>query len=244
VLHCEPAKNFTVAERRFTMNILAVVAHPDDEILGCGATLKKLADQGHHIFTCVLCSEADARYKRPALDKFTTVADRAARIVGVTESVGFKFKNIQLNTVPHLEVVKGIESAIVRFKPNWIFTHHPNDLNVDHRVCYEATTAASMLPQRLSSDLDPTMIKRLYLFEILSSTDWAPPIGEAFRPNSFFDVAASFEAKVAALDAFEGALKPFPHSRSRENVRNLANLRGAQAGFALAEAFVLIRDLN
>jgi LmbE family N-acetylglucosaminyl deacetylase len=226
------------------MNILAVVAHPDDEILGCGATLRKLANQGHHVFTCVLCSEADARYNRPSVEKLATVADRAAKMVGVTESVGFQFKNIQFNTVPHLEMVKAIESVIVRFKPDWLFTHHPNDLNVDHRVCYEATTAASMLPQRLTSDLEPTMIKRIYLFEILSSTDWAPPIGDGFRPNSFFDVAATFETKLKALDAFEGALKPFPHSRSRENVRNLANLRGAQAGLELAEAFTLVRDLN
>jgi LmbE family N-acetylglucosaminyl deacetylase len=226
------------------MNVLAVVAHPDDEILGCGATFKKLADQGHLVFSCVLCSEAEARVDKPARERLSTVAERAARIVGISEWMGLQFKNIQFNTVPHLEMVKAIEGAIVRFKPDWIFTHHPNDLNMDHRVCYEATTAAAMLPQRLSTELDPTMVKRLYLFEILSSTDWAPPLGDAFRPNSFFDVATTFESKLKALDAFEGALKPFPHSRSRENVRNLANLRGAQVGFELAEAFTLVRDLN
>ena len=226
------------------MNILAVVAHPDDEILGCGATLRKLADQGHRVFSCVLCSQADARHNRPSLARLSKVAADASSLVGISESMGLQFKNIQFNTVPHLEMVKAIEGAIVRFKPDWIFTHHPGDLNVDHRVCYEATAAAAMLPQRLSSDLNPTMLKRLYLFEILSSTDWALPVGDGFRPTSFFDVSSTFDAKLKALDAFEGALKPFPHSRSRENVRNLANLRGAQAGFELAEAFVLVRDLN
>ncbi len=226
------------------MNVLAVVAHPDDEILGCGATFKKLADQGHRVVSCVLCSEAEARVDKPSREKLATVGERAARIVGISEWIGLKFPNIRFNTVPHLEMVKAIEDVIRRVQPDWIFTHHPNDMNVDHRVSYEATTAAAMLPQRLSSDLAPTMVRRVYLFEILSSTDWAPPLGEAFRPNSFFDVASTFEAKLKALDAFEGALKPFPHSRSRENVRNLANLRGAQAGFELAEAFTLIRDLN
>jgi LmbE family N-acetylglucosaminyl deacetylase len=172
------------------------------------------------------------------------VAEKASRLVGISESAGYDFKNIEFNTVPHLEMVRAIEAAILRFKPEWIFTHHPGDLNVDHRVCYEATMSAAMLPQRLSSDLAPTMISRLFLFEILSSTDWAPPVGEGFRPNSFFDVSSTFAAKLEALDAFEGALKPFPHSRSRENIRNLAHLRGAQVGFALAEAFSLIRDLN
>jgi N-acetylglucosamine malate deacetylase 1 len=226
------------------MNVLAVVAHPDDEILGCGGTLKKLADQGHRVFSCVLCSSADARYNRPSLERLNAISEEASRRIGISESLGYDFKNIQFNSVPHLDMVKAIEAAIVRFKPQWIFTHHPGDINIDHRVCYETTAAASMLPQRLSADLEPTMISRIFLFEVLSSTDWAPPLGDGFRPNSFFDVSATFEAKLGALDAFEGALKPLPHSRSRENVRNLASLRGAQVGFELAEAFSLIRDLN
>ena len=226
------------------MNILAVVAHPDDEILGCGATLKKLSNEGHRVFSCVLCAPADARHNRPSLERLASVSREASRLVGITDSIGYEFKNIQFNAVPHLEMVKAVEAAIVRFRPDWIFTHHPGDLNVDHRVCYETTTAAAMLPQRLSSDLAPTMISKMFLFEILSSTDWAPPLGESFRPNSFFDVSSTFDAKLKALEAFEGALKPFPHSRSRENVKSLANLRGAQVGFELAEAFCLIRDLN
>ena len=66
----------------------------------------------------------------------------------------------------------------------------------------------------------------------------------AFQPNSFFDVSETFEAKLEALAAFEGAMKPFPHSRSLENVRHLAHLRGGQVGIELAEAFALVRDLN
>jgi LmbE family N-acetylglucosaminyl deacetylase len=226
------------------MNVLAVVAHPDDEILGCGGTLRKLANQGHRIFSCVLCTAADARYNRPSLERLAQVSEEASRLVGIAESIGHDFKNIEFNTVPHLEMVRAVEAAILRFKPQWVFTHHPGDLNIDHRVCYETTMAAVMLPQRLSSELLPTMISRVFLFESLSSTDWAPPISESFRPNSFFDVSSTFEAKLSALEAFEGALKPFPHSRSLENVRNLAGLRGAQVGFELAEAFTLVRDLN
>jgi hypothetical protein len=105
--------------------------------------------------------------------------------------------------------------------------------------------AAVMLPQRMSvPGMPPTMIERVYLFEILSSTDWVSPIEPAFQPNSFFDVRETFPSKVAALDAFDGALKPFPHSRSRENLKHLAHLRGAQIGIELAEAFVLVRDVN
>ena len=226
------------------MNILAVVAHPDDEILGCGATFRKLADAGHNVFTCVLCSTVTERSGRPPLDRLKQIAKKASQMVGITDSIEFEFPNIRFNTVPHIEMVRAIEQAIVKFKPSWIFAHHPGDINIDHRVAYEATMSAAMLPQRLSSDLPPTMIEKVFLFEILSSTDWAPPLGEAFRPNSFFNVGKTFETKMKALDSFEGALKPAPHSRSRENVRRLGEMRGAQIGIDFAEAFCLIRDIN
>lgn len=226
------------------MNILAVVAHPDDEIIGCGATLRRLADAGHKIFTCVLCAPADARHNRPDLERLALCAAEAERIIGIEGSLKYEFKNIQFNTVPHLEMVQAIETAIVRYEPSWIFTHHPGDLNVDHRICHETTMAAMMLPQRLSHNLPPTMIQKVFLFEIPSSTDWVPPPGLPFQPNSFFDVRKTFDRKAEALERFEGALKPFPHSRSQENIRALAHLRGAQVGLEMAEAFCLVRDVN
>lgn len=226
------------------MKVLAVVAHPDDELIGCGATLRKLANEGHEVYACVLCGSAEARHDRPNTDRLQRIAAAAAERVGIRETVRCSFKNIEFNVVPHLAMVQEIEKAIERFRPEWVFTHHPGDLNVDHRVCYETAMAAIRLPQRMSRDLDPVMIRRVFLFEILSSTDWSTMIDPAFVPNSFFEVSSTFEDKIAALDLFEGALKPFPHSRSRENLRHLAHLRGGQAGVTLAEAFSLVRDVN
>jgi LmbE family N-acetylglucosaminyl deacetylase len=165
-------------------------------------------------------------------------------MVGITESLKYDFANIEFNVVPHIDMVRAIEAAILRFRPAWIFTHHPGDLNIDHRVTYETAAAAAMLPQRLTTDLAPTMVKKLFLFEIPSSTDWALPTSPSFRPNSFFNVASTLDDKVAALEAFDGALKPFPHSRSTTNVRNLAHLRGAQVGVEVAEAFCMVREVN
>lgn len=225
------------------MNVLAVVAHPDDELLGCGATLRRLADQGHRVFTAVLCSTADARHARPSLDRLYEIAGDSERIVGISDSLKYEFKNIQFNTVPHLDMVRAIETAIDKFRPTWVFTHHCGDLNVDHRVCYETVMAAVRLPQRRSRDMDPQLITKVFLFEVPSSTDWASPIDRPFQPTTFFDARATFERKMKALEAFEGALKPHPHSRSAENIRALAQIRGAQAGLELAEAFVLVHEV-
>ena len=223
------------------MNILAVVAHPDDEILGCGATLARLKREGHRIYSVILCAGAEARTDRPP--QLERVAAEAARMVGVEDSALYRFPNVRFNTVPHLEIVQAIEEAIDRFRPDWIFTLHPGDLNVDHRVCHEATMAAVMLPQRLSRNLPATMIRKVFLCEVVSSTDWGLPQSPAFQPNAFFDVSATMDEKIGALEHFVGAMKPFPHSRSIENVRHLAHVRGAQVGIEQAEAFVVVRDL-
>jgi LmbE family N-acetylglucosaminyl deacetylase len=226
------------------MNILCVAAHPDDELFGCGATLRKLKNEGHSVYTCILCADVNARHERPDIESLKRVSQNAERVIGIDESIKYGYENIQFNTVPHLDMVKAIEKAILRFRPVWVFTHHPSDLNIDHRVCYEATMTAIRLPQRLSYDVPPTMIRRVFLFEVLSATDWASPIEPAFQPNSFFDTTATLDTKIQALEAFQGALKPFPHSRSVENIRHLAHLRGAQAGVPCAEAFCLVRDVN
>jgi LmbE family N-acetylglucosaminyl deacetylase len=226
------------------LNVLVVAAHPDDEIIGCGATLRRLAMGGHAIYSCVLSKSAAARSDLPTPARLSMVIQETEKMIGIAESLKYDFANIEFNVVPHLHMVRAIEAAIVRFRPAWIFTHHPGDLNIDHRVTYETVAAAAMLPQRLTTDLAPTMVKKLFLFEIPSSTDWALPTSPSFRPNSFFDVASTLDDKVAALEAFDGALKPFPHSRSIRNIRNLAHLRGAQIGIEAAEAFCLVREVN
>ena len=226
------------------MNVLAVVAHPDDELLGCGATLRRLADEGHNVYSCVLGANAEARHERPDLARLRAVAAESSKMVGIAETVSYTFPNIQFNTVPHLEMVRAIEEAVIRFRPSWIFTHFPGDLNVDHRVTHEATMAAASLPQRLSRDLDPRLIERIYLFEIPTSTDWAWPVAGGFVPNAFVAIERTLEVKIAALRKFEGALKSPPHARTEGTIRALAKVRGAQVNVEAAEAFQLVRHVE
>lgn len=222
------------------MNVLVVVAHPDDEALGCGGTLLRLAAAGHTITTCVLVGDAEARYDRPQGNEWCESVTRMESLLRISDSLKFTFPNIGLNAVPHLEVVQAIEESIRRFRPEWIFTHHSHDLNIDHRVCSDATMVAASLPRRGSSEMPPTQVRRIDLFEVPSSTDWAFPSDRAFQPNTFVDISETLEGKLDALAAFSGALKSHPHSRSRENISNLARLRGGQAGTPAAEAFSMV----
>ena len=90
-----------------------------------------------------------------------------------------------------------------------------------------------------------TPVKELYAFEIPSSTEWAfrrvePP----FRPNVFVDVSGTIDIKVKALQQYEGEVRVFPHPRSPEALRALAQRWGSTVGVRYAEAFELIRSVR
>lgn len=214
---------------------LTVTAHPDDEILGFGASTYTLSQQGHKIFNCILSGDVDARQHRPEVDKLYQDTSEAQKIVGAVPAILGNFPNIKFNTVPHLDLVQYIESVIEKVQPDIIITHHPYDLNNDHYHTSKACQAAVRLFQR--KPIKP--INALYFMEIPSSTDWAFPVdGQQFRPDTFIEVGeAGLSRKLEALHAYEGVMRKYPHPRSDESIRALAILRGSQVGRNLCEGF-------
>jgi LmbE family N-acetylglucosaminyl deacetylase len=227
------------------MNILIIGAHPDDEALSMGATIKKHSDEGNDVYLCVLSGNAAARSKTAQGGDLRTQAEEAEKLLGIKDADFFDFPNIKMNTVPMLEVVQAIESSITKFKPEVIYTHWGGDLNIDHRVVYDATMAAIRLPQRETADMPMDQIKRVLCYETPSSTEWAAPLpSNAFLPNVFVKVDDQMSIKMEAIKLYKGILRKVPHARSPEAIYALATLRGAQAGYKYAEAFVLIRELK
>ncbi len=215
---------------------LTVTAHPDDEALGFGASSYVLSQNGNKIYNCILSGNVDARQHRPEVDKLYQDTCKAQKIMGAELPILGEFPNIKFNTVPHLELVQFIEKVIEKIQPDFIFTHHPSDLNDDHLCVSRACQAAARLFQR-RNDIKP--IKGLYFMEILSSTDWAFPSNVSpFLPNTFIEVGENaIEKKIEALESYEGVMRPFPHPRSNEVLKGLAALRGGQSGKVYAEAF-------
>ncbi len=214
---------------------LIVVAHPDDEILGCGATAAALVASGWEVQACILSGHADARRDRPEVPELKRDTVQAQDILGMKPPILGSFPNIKFNTVPHLELVQFVEGAIDQNGVDVIFTHHPGDLNNDHTQTSLACQAAARLFQRRTG-IPP--LRALYFIEILSSTDWAfTSAGEPFRPDTFVAIGPFLEKKIEALRAYKGILREFPHPRSEEILRGLAALRGGQSGMEYAEAF-------
>ena len=218
------------------MNYLFVLAHPDDEVLGAGATVYKLTKEGHRCEICIMSTQAQARAVRPEDEELSADLDASIAMLGVANKYEGDFPNIEMNTVPHLKLVQFIEQAIIKSEADVVVTHHPSDTNNDHLHTSLACQAAIRLFQR-RSDVKP--LKEFWYMEVLSSTEWSVNSAmNRFIPNLFIEVGEeAIDVKLAALATYRGVMRPYPHPRSAEAIKGLAAYRGAQSGCNYAEAF-------
>lgn len=216
------------------MNYLVVVAHPDDEVLGAGATIHKLIKEGHNVAVAIMVSQAAAR--KDLSSTLTSDEEEALNLLGVNKVYHSNFPNIKMNTVAHLDLVQFVEKCIEDFEADAIITHHPSDTNNDHVQTSYAVQAASRLFQR-RENIAP--LKQLLYMEVPSSTEWAlDSSSKRFIPNYFVEIGKEgVDRKIKALSAYKGVMRPYPHPRSNEALEGLAAYRGSQAGCNYAEAF-------
>lgn len=224
------------------MKYLIVVAHPDDEVLGAGASIWKWAHDGDEVDVCIMCTEAKARAFRPSDAELEGDTDAAVSFLGVKRKFEGAFPNIEMNTVSHLKLVQFIEAAIRESEPDVIITHHPADTNNDHLQTSMACQEAVRLFQRRP---EVKRVREFWYMEVPSCTEWAVNAAmNLFRPNCYVEVGKDgVEAKCKALSMYRGVMRPYPHPRSDEYIMGLAAMRGGQWGMEFAEAFeVVLRE--
>ena len=225
------------------MKYLLVVAHPDDETLGAGASIWKWTRKGCIVDVCIMCSEAKARAFRPDDNELEDDTNASNKYLGVSRIFEGNFPNIEMNNEPHLKLVQFIESAIKDSNPDIIITHHPADTNNDHLQTSLACQEAVRLFQR-RPEIKP--IQEFWYMEVPSCTEWALNTAfNRFQPNTFVAVGREgVDAKVKALSMYRGVMRPYPHPRSAEAIEGFAAYRGCQSGCNYAEAFeVALRRL-
>jgi LmbE family N-acetylglucosaminyl deacetylase len=223
-------------------SILVVAAHPDDEVLGCGGTIAKMADQGVTVHVAFLADGVfsrvgDTAAQQEELQARRVAAKKACNILSV-KSVSFgRYPDNRMDTVALLDITKVVEELIAEHRPDTVFTHHVGDVNIDHRRIHEAVVTACR-PQR------GHVVKTLLCFEVPSSTEWQlPNSAPAFLPNWFVDISTTIDRRLAALEVYAAELRVWPHPRSKQGLEYLARWRGATVGVDAAEAFMLGRHL-
>jgi LmbE family N-acetylglucosaminyl deacetylase len=224
--------------------ILVIAAHPDDELLGCGGTLLHYKQSGYKIKIIFLSDGESSRPNKKSNIKKLILkrANQAELICKKCKFLKPVFGNLpdnRLDTVSFLSIVKLIEKEIKNFKPEIIFTHFENDLNIDHQLTFKAVITATR-------PLSKSFVKKILSFEIPSSTDFnfTKNNKKIFNPNYYVNISNFVKKKSNLIKIYKDELRPWPHPRSIKSIENLAKYRGSQIGIKYAEAFILIRQLS
>ena len=211
-------------------NVLVLCAHPDDEVLGCGGTIARLADEGCSIELLTFTDGLSARGTKG--DRYDQL-EKSCKMLGIKNYACGQFPDNKIDSVPLLELCKFIENS-VKNTPDIILTHHPDCLNIDHSLVYRATIT-SFRPQKGDR-------LKIYSYYVPSSTDYNPL--NMFVANTYVDVKDYKDIKLKCLrECYGSEMREYPHSRSYKNVENLMKVSGAEVGLEYAEKFQLMRGI-
>jgi LmbE family N-acetylglucosaminyl deacetylase len=227
--------------------IMIVVAHPDDELLGLGATMNRLIAESNVVTHLVILGEgitsrSDVRDEEKWKKELET---HRKNIYAAQACIGYHSVSIhqladnRFDSVNLLDIIKIVEKEKEQFRPDVIFTHHGGDLNIDHQRTFEAvvTCTRPMAHEQVST---------IIAFETPSGTEWrASTDPRHFIPNLFFEVSeANVNAKIRGMENYEFEKRKYPHPRSPEALKIQAQRWGVAIGKPFAEAFVLVRQIN
>lgn len=220
-------------------NVLVVAPHPDDETLGCGATLLRLASEGHAIHWLIMtCMQPQQGFTEERIATREKEIEQVRNAYNFAEVYRIALPTTRLDTVPIGDLVRGISNAIQDCQANTVFVPYRNDVHSDHAATFDATIACCKTFRQ------PT-VRAVYAYETLSETEFGlRPDDPGFRPNLFIDISTWIDRKIEILELFAGELGQFPFPRSIECVRAQALLRGSQAGVRAAEAFMVLKKIQ
>jgi LmbE family N-acetylglucosaminyl deacetylase len=227
--------------------ILVVVAHPDDELLGPGATLNMLiSSYGVKTHVVILGEGITSRSEKRDTEKWKAELEthrenirQAQSAIGYHSVSIYDFPDNRFDSVDLLDIIKVIEKEKKNFVPDVIFTHHGGDLNIDHQRTFEAVITSCR-------PMEHETVKTIITFETPSGTEWrASSDPKHFIPNLIVGISEkNLQAKIKGMEAYDFEKRPFPHPRSPEALKILAQRWGIAVGKNYAEAFQLIRSVQ
>jgi len=216
--------------------ILVIGAHPDDEVLGCGGLIYRNSLAKGHTDVLIVSEGTSAQtiQKDGLSEERHEQLLNAFKLLEGANVFHWSYPDMRLDTVSHIELNKKIYELLHENKYDYVFTHHPYDVNLDHRVVFDSTLVATRPTPRSS-------LKGLFTYYVNSSTEWGVKSNnEKFHPNSYLNIEIALEKKISALLCYKDEIRKFPHPRSVDAVKYKAYSFGAEVGYKAAEVFNII----
>ena len=214
--------------------ILVVAVHPDDETLGCGGTLLKHKHNGDEIYW-LICTKIDEGSDYYAVRE--NEIKQASDIYKFDGVFSLGLKTMRVDEYSMRDLIGKISKVINEVEPSIIYLPFKGDVHSDHRKIFEASYSCTKVFRY-------PFIKKIYMMETLSETEFAPGVKEdAFVPNSFVDISKYLDKKIEIMKIFKSEIGEHPFPRSERNLIALATLRGATCGCEYAESFMLLKEI-
>lgn len=210
--------------------VLAIAAHPDDEVLGCGGTLALHARAGDQVTAVIACEGESLRYGPGGVGQ-SHHTRRAADVLGLTESRQLGFPDQRLDTLSLLDLIQPLERVVREARPNVVYCQFGSDANRDHELLFRAALVATRPLE--------AFIEGVYVFDTASSTEWGYP--REFVPDTWVDISQTLEQKLSAMACYESEVRPYPHPRSLDALRHRGRAWGNQCCMDAAEVFMTVR---
>jgi len=215
---------------------LVIAAHPDDEILGVGGTISRLTKLGKQVDVLIFTDGSSTQYfNNDAIleDKFHE-AKEANDVVGSTVLPRADFPDMRLDTIAHVDKNIAIGKIISSGGYDTVFIQDRTDINKDHNELYESTMVACR-------PYPGQRVKYLFSYYVNSSTEWGNLLKkQPFNPNVFIDITETIDDKLNSMAKYTTEIRPYPHPRSTEAIRNSAKYFGNMVGTEYAEPFHLV----
>ncbi len=220
--------------------VLIIAPHADDEALGCGGLMARLADQGSAMRVLFMAVDGFHHY---GLDGRTTYQQRLDEIADVAKILQFDWDVLygdqdlieKLDTIPKRDIVDRFEREINEFEPDAVVIPSGDDYDQDHAVTFD-TALAALRP--IAPVFGKWLVPTVLVYESPKVMWWRSDIP---RPEIFVDITDHLDRKQQALAAYRTQARPSPHVRSPEAVAALACLRGKEIGTEHAEAYKVLR---
>jgi LmbE family N-acetylglucosaminyl deacetylase len=223
-------------------SVLVISPHADDEVVGCGGLLARLAARPTRVHVLYVAVDGFHHY---GLSEETTYAERVAEIESVVAlyqcsyEIVYGHKDLieKLDTLPKRDLVDRFEGVLNEHRPELLLLPSGTDYDQDHVAVFTTAFAAA---RPIGPEFGKHLVPHVLTYEAPKLNWAAEPLP---RSVAYCDITEHLEAKLDGLRRYRTQLRPSPHIRSAESLTALATLRGAEIGVPHAEAFGVLRTL-
>jgi len=209
------------------MNILIISPHGDDEVLGCGGTIKKHTLNGDDVYLCIVTVPTLPKWDSKYIANRKNEISSSSKILGIKAHMELGYNTTELDNYSASDIIDNLVKVKNDTHPDIVYIPFYGDLHQDHRTLFNMCMIAFK------------DINKIISYETLSETELGI---NSFKPNLYVDIKSTMKYKLEAMKCYKSELKEYPHCRSIKGIENLAMKRGNEVGLEYAESFILIRE--